>query len=474
MFSKETYIQRRNELKELVGSGIVILFGNNESPYNYPANAYYPFRQDSSFLYYFGQQREGLVGVIDIDNDKEWLIGDDIDIEDIVWYGSVDSVADMAAQVGVANTAPMKSLSSFISADRLPSRPLERLKGEAPIHFLPPYRHDTKIQIMDLLGIHPSKQKEAASLSLIKAVVKMRSTKTPEEIEELERAVEIGYKMHTTAMRITRPGLTEKYVGGQVDGIAHSYGAQVSFATIFSQHGEIMHGNPSMDVLESGRLVLCDAGAETINHYSSDHTRTFPVNGKFTQRQLDIYRIVEECHDYVLDVAKPGVKYMDVHFAVCRLMTERLKELGLMKGDVDEAVAAGAHAMFLPHGLGHMMGMDVHDMEGLGQIYVGFDEETRPNLEQFGTNCLRMGRRLEEGFVVTDEPGIYFIPALIDDWRKSGHCAEFLNFDLLETYKDFGGIRIEDDVLITKDGCRFLGEKRIPYHPKDVEAFMAD
>ena len=474
MFSKETYIQRRNELKELVGSGIVILFGNNESPYNYPANAYYPFRQDSSFLYYFGQQREGLVGVIDIDNDKEWLIGDDIDIEDIVWYGSVDSVADMAAQVGVANTAPMKSLSSFISADRLPPRSLERLRGEAPIHFLPPYRHDTKIQIMDLLGIHPSKQKEAASLSLIKAVVKMRSTKTPEEIEELERAVEIGYKMHTTAMRITRPGLTEKYVGGQVDGIAHSYGAQVSFATIFSQHGEIMHGNPSMDVLESGRLVLCDAGAETINHYSSDHTRTFPVNGKFTQRQLDIYRIVEECHDYVLDVAKPGVKYMDVHFAVCRLMTERLKELGLMKGDVDEAVAAGAHAMFLPHGLGHMMGMDVHDMEGLGQIYVGFDEETRPNLEQFGTNCLRMGRRLEEGFVVTDEPGIYFIPALIDDWRKSGHCAEFLNFDLLETYKDFGGIRIEDDVLITKDGCRFLGEKRIPYHPKDVEAFMAD
>ena len=473
MFSKETYIQRRQTLKELVGSGIIILFGNNESPCNYPANSYYPFRQDSSFLYYFGLKRDGLVGVIDIDNDKEWLIGDDIDIEDIVWYGSVDSVADMAAQVGVTNTAPMKSLSSIISADRLPPRPLERgLGGEAPIHFLPPYRHDTKIQIMDLLGIHPSKQKEAASLALIKAIVKMRSTKTQEEIEELERAAEIGYKMHTTAMRITKPGLTEKYVGGQVDGIAHSYGAQVSFATIFSQHGEIMHGNPSMAVLESGRLALCDAGAETINHYCSDNTRTFPVNGKFTQRQLDIYRIVEECHDYVLQVAKPGVKYMDVHLAVCRLMTERLKELGLMKGDVDEAVAAGAHAMFLPHGLGHMMGMDVHDMEGLGQIYVGFDEETRPNLEQFGTNCLRMGRRLEEGFVVTDEPGIYFIPALIDDWRKSGHCAEFLDFDLLETYKDFGGIRIEDDVLITKDGCRFLGTNRIPYHPQDIEEFM--
>jgi len=209
-----------------------------------------------------------------------------------------------------------------------------------------------------------------------------------------------------------------------------------------------------------------------LDDYCSDHTRTMPVTGKFTQRQLEIYSIVEACHDYVLDVAKPGVRYMDVHFAVCRMMAERLKELGLMKGDVDEAVRAGAHAMFLPHGLGHMMGMDVHDMEGLGQIYVGFDDETRPNLEQFGTNCLRMGRKLEEGFVVTDEPGIYFIPALIDEWKAKKHCEEFLCFDKLETYKDFGGIRIEDDVLITKDGCRFLGEKRIPYHPAELETFM--
>ena len=463
MFSKETYINRRAELKKLVGNGIVILFGNNESPCNYPANAYYPFRQDSSFLYYFGQKRDGLVGVIDVDNDCEMLIGNDIDIEDIVWYGSVDCVADLAAQVGVSKSAPMKELQAIC----------DKASGLGrKIHFLPPYRFDTKIQIFDLLGIHPDRQKAAASMELIKAVVKMRSTKTAEEIEELERAAEIGYKMHTTAMKLTRPGVTEKFIGGQVDGIANSYGAMVSFATIFSQHGEIMHGNPSMAELEAGRLVLCDAGAETINHYCSDNTRTYPVNGRFTQRQLDIYSIVEECHDYVLDVAKPGVKYMDVHFAVCRLMTERLKALGLMKGDTDEAVRAGAHAMFLPHGLGHMMGMDVHDMEGLDQINVGFDEETRPNLEQFGTNCLRMGRRLEEGFVVTDEPGIYFIPALIDEWKASGHCKEFINFDLLETYKDFGGIRIEDDVLITKDGCRFIGKNRIPYHPKDVEEFM--
>ncbi|MBQ6422071.1 MAG: aminopeptidase P N-terminal domain-containing protein [Prevotella sp.] len=463
MFSKQTYLSRRNELKRLVGSGVIILFGNNESPCNYPSNAYSPFRQDSSFLYYFGLARTGLVGVIDVDNDSELLFGDDIDIEDIVWYGSVDSVSQMAASVGVAQTAPMSALSQLCSQARAAGRTL---------HFLPPYRHDTMLTITDLLGIHHSRQRDEASLTLIRAVVKMRSSKTAEEVAELEKAAEIGYQMHTTAMRLARPGVTEKYVGGQVDGIARSLGAQVSFATIFSQHGEIMHGNPSMALLEEGRLALCDAGAETMSHYCSDNTRTFPVSGRFTERQLDIYRIVEECHDYVLTVARPGVCYRDVHFGVCRLMTERLKELGLMRGNTDDAVSAGAHAMFLPHGLGHMMGMDVHDMEGLGQIYVGFDDEVRPNLEQFGTNALRMGRRLEEGFVVTDEPGIYFIPALIDDWRASGHCKEFLNFDLLETYKDFGGIRIEDDVLITADGCRFIGEKRIPYHPADVEQFL--
>lgn len=463
MFDKQTYVNRRAKLKSLVKDGIIILFGNNESPCNYPSNGYYPFRQDSSFLYYFGLNRDGLVGVIDIDNNRETIFGNDIDIEDIVWYGSVDSVHDLAAQVGVENTAPMRALKSTCN---------EALKLKRKIHFLPPYRHDIQIQIFDLLGIHPVQQKEAASMELIKAVVKMRSAKEPQEIEELERAAEIGYMMHTTAMKLTRPGVTEKFVGGQVDGVANSYGAKVSFATIYSQHGEIMHGNPSMSVLEAGRLALCDAGAETINNYCSDNTRTMPVSGKFTQRQLEIYSIVEACHDYVLEVAKPGVKYFDVHLAVCRLMTDRLKELGLMKGDTEEAVAAGAHAMFLPHGLGHMMGLDVHDMENLDQINVGFDEETRPNLEQFGTNCLRMGRRLEKGFVVTDEPGIYFIPALIDDWKAKGHCKEFINFDLLETYKDFGGIRIEDDILVTEDGCRFIGAKRIPYHPKDVETFM--
>lgn len=465
MFDTATYIRRRNELKKLVKEGIIILFGNNESPANFPNNGYYPFRQDSSFLYYFGLQRDGLVGIIDIDNDKDILVGNDIDIEDIVWYGSVESMTEMMQRCGAQETLPMKALKTICN---------EALSKHRKIHFLLPYRHDIKIQVFDLLGVHPIQQKEAASMELIKAVVKMRSAKEQQEIEELERAAVIGYKMHTTAMRLTKPGVTEKFVSGQVDGIAHSYGAMVSFPTIYTQHGEILHGAPSMNKLEEGRLVLCDAGGETLNNYCSDNTRTMPVNGKFTQRQLEIYSIVEACHDYTLELAKPGVKYADVHFAVCRLMFDRLKELGLAKGNTEEAVRAGAHAMFLPHGLGHMMGMDVHDMENLDQINVGFDEETRPNLEQFGTNCLRMGRRLEEGFVVTDEPGIYFIPALIDEWKAKKHCAEYLNFDKLETYKDFGGIRIEDDVLITKDGCRFIGKDRIPYHPKDVEAFMAN
>ncbi|MCI5916557.1 MAG: aminopeptidase P family protein [Bacteroidales bacterium] len=464
MFSIETYVNRRTELKKLVKSGIILLFGNNESPVNYPNNGYYPFRQDSTFRYYFGLERDGLVGVIDIENDSEILIGDDIDIDDIIWYGSVNSVSDLAASCGMKKSAPMKQLQIICN---------EALKLKRPIHFLPPYRHDNKLQIFDLLGIHPNQQKESASVELIKAVVKMRSTKEQQEIDEIDQACSIGYKMHTTAMRLTKPGLTEKYVGGMVNGVANAYGSMVSFATIFTQHGEIMHGTPSWNKLEDGRLALCDCGAENRNGYCSDNTRTYPVNGKFTQKQLEIYKIVEECHDYALELSKPGIRYYDVHMGVCRLMTERLKELGLMKGDVDEAVKAGAHALFLPHGLGHMMGMDVHDMEGLGQNYVGFDDDIQPST-QFGTNCLRMGRKLEKGFVVTDEPGIYFIPALIDDWRAKGLHQDFINYDKVEGYKDFGGIRIEDDILITDNGCRFLGEERIPYHPKDVEEYMSN
>ena len=462
LFDKQTYRERRQKLKESVGSGLIILFGNNESPANYPSNVY-KFRQDSTFLYFFGLHREGLVGVIDVDNNQEYLLGNDIDIEDIVWYGQVDSVADMAAQTGVEKSAPISQLEAMVDKAK---------KTGQKIHFLPPYRHDLMIQLMDLTGIHPAQQREAASLDLIMAVVNQRSIKSPAEIEEIERACAIGYMMHTTAMKMCKPGETEQRIAGVLNGIASSYGCIVSFPTILSMHGEIMHGNPSPRPLEEGRLMLCDAGAETNENYCSDNTRTTPISGRFTQRQREIYSIVVDCHDYALTLAKPGVKWWDVHMGVCRLMIERLKELDLMKGDTEEALRAGAHAMFLPHGLGHMMGMDVHDMEGLGQIYVGFDDEVRPNLEQFGTNCLRCGRRLQEGFVMSDEPGIYFIPALIDNWKSQGLHKEFINYDLLETYKDFGGIRIEDDILITKDGCRFLGKELIPYHIDDVEEFI--
>lgn len=463
LFSKETYVARRQALSRLVESGLILLFGNNDSPANYPSNAY-KFRQDSAFLYFFGQHRDGLVGVIDVDQHTETLVGNEIDIDDIVWFGSVKSVSAMAEECGVGTTAPMSSLADMVQ---------KALKAGRQVHFLPPYRYDTQIQIMDLTGIHPSKQREAASMPLIQAVIKLRSTKSAEEIAEIERACAIGYKMHVTAMKMCRPGVTEQAIGGAIDGVAYAEGCMPSFQSIVTMHGEIMHGNPSPRQLESGRLMLCDAGAETNENYCSDNTRTTPISGHYTQRQRDIYSIVSDCHDLVLDVARPGVKWWDVHFDVCRLMTNRLKELGLMKGDTEEALRAGAHALFLPHGLGHMMGMDVHDMEGLGQTNVGYDDEVRPS-SQFGTASLRFARKLEPGFVVTDEPGIYFIPDLIDLWKREGHNAEFLNFEEIEKFKDFGGIRIEDDVLITENGCRFLGEQRIPYHMDEVEQFLAE
>ena len=327
LFSKDTYVERRRRLREMVGSGLILIFGNNDAPMNCPANTY-KFRQDSSFLYFFAQHRDRLVGVIDADSGKEWLIGDEIDIDDIVWFGSVKSVGELAAEAGVEYHAPMAHLAELVN---------EAQKKGRKIHFLPPYRFDTQIQIMDLLNIHPSKQKEAASLPLIQAIVKLRSVKSLEEIEELERAATIGHKMHTTAMRLCRPGVTEQYIGGQIDGIAASYGCIVSFQSIVTMHGEIMHGNPSPRALEAGRLMLCDAGAETNENYCSDNTRTTPISGKYTQRQKEIYQIVVDCHDLALDVAKPGVRWWDVHFDVCRLMTNRLKELGLMKGDTEEA-----------------------------------------------------------------------------------------------------------------------------------------
>ncbi len=461
MFAKETYIQRRKRLSELVGSGLVVILGNNDAPCNYPANTY-KFRQDSCFLYYFGQEREGLAGVIDIDNGKEYLFGNDIDIDDIIWTGYVPSVKDLGEEVGVMHSGSMDDFSTMVKKAKSSGK---------EIHFTPPYRDDHKIQLGDLLGIHPLALKEASSLKLIHAIVEMRAIKTDEEIAEIERALAVGYEMHTTAMKLCRPGVTEKYVAGIIEGVAHSKGFMASFPTILSMHGEIQHGFPSTRPMEAGRLMLCDCGAESFEHYASDNTRVTPISGKFTPQQLDIYQIVEACHDHAIEIAKPGVKWYDVHMSVAHVMTDMLKQIGLMKGDTDAAVEAGAHAMFFPHGLGHMMGMDVHDMENLGQIYVGFDDEVRPS-EQFGTNCLRCGRRLQPGFVMTDEPGIYFIPHLIDLWKSQGMHKDFICYDKLDPFRDFGGVRLEDDLLITETGNRVLGEKIIPYHPKDVEAFI--
>ena len=461
LFSQQTYVERRKQLRELVGDGIVILFGNNNSPMNYPNNTY-KFRQDSSFLYFVVQHREGLTLAIDCNSGKEILFGDEVSIDDIVWYGKVKSAAEMAEESGISELRPMAKLADLVA----------EAKGRT-IHYLPPYRHENMMVIERLLGIKSEEQKARASVTLIKAIVKLRSIKSEEEIAELERAAAIGYKMHTTAMQlVTKPGMTEAYISGVLEGIAASLGSITSFGNIVTMHGEIMHGCPSPRALEPGRLLLVDAGAETFEHYCSDNTRTMPISGKFTQKQREIIDIVADCHDLALTFAKPGLRWYDTHMAVCRLMTERLKDLGLMKGDTDEAVAAGAHALFMPHGLGHMMGMDVHDMEGLGQNYVGYDDTIQPS-DQFGLASLRFARKLEPGHVITDEPGIYFIPDLIDDWAKSGKYDRFIDFNKVNEYRDFGGVRIEDDVLITPDGCRFLGDDRVPYKAADVEDYIA-
>ena len=339
------------------------------------------------------------------------------------------------------------------------------------IHFLPPYRHANMLLIEELLGIRPVLQKKYASLELIKAVVSLRSVKEACEIEQITNACNIGYEMHTTAMMNCRSGIKELYVTGLVEGIAASYGKMVSFPVILSQNGETLHNHNHSQILQLGRMMLTDAGAENNMNYCSDFTRTVPVNGKFDTRQKDVYSIVVACNQKALELSRPGVTYLSVHLEVCKVLAQGLKELGLMRGDVEVAVAAGAHALFMPHGLGHMMGLDVHDMEDLGQIYVGYDEEIRP-VNQFGTSSLRMGRRLQPGFVVTDEPGCYFIPALIDQWRQQGMHKDFLVYDKIETFKDFGGIRLEDDVLITEEGCRTLGDQRIPITVEEVENIM--
>ena len=462
MFEKNIYVNRRNKLKEKSLKGVALFLGNIDSPMNYEGNTF-PFRQDSSFLYFFGLDFPGLAGVIDLDSGEEYLFGDDVDIDDIIWMGPQVPLTENAGKVGVQNSAAFSKLFDLIS---------DVLKHGRKIHFLPPYRGENKILLEKLLGISVHRLENYTSKELIKAVIDLRLIKEPVEIEEIEKACAAGYEMHVTAMKMAKPGVWEQKIAGTMEGIANSNGGMISFPIILSQNGETLHNHNHSQLLKEGRLMLTDAGAETGMHYASDFTRTVPVGGKFTQKQRDIYNIVLAANNKATELTRPGVSYLSVHLAAAEVITAGLKELGLMKGDVKEAVKNGAHALFFPHGLGHMMGLDVHDMEDLGQIYVGYDEETRP-VDQFGTANLRLGRKLQPGFVITNEPGIYFIPALIDKWQAEKTNTDFINFGKVNEYRNFGGIRLEDDILVTEKGSRIIGE-RVPVDPEDVEKIMLE
>jgi Xaa-Pro aminopeptidase len=458
MFSKETYVNRRTQLKDKINNGIVLITGNNDSPMNYKSNTYH-FRQDSTFLYFFGIDIQGLAGIIDVDNDKEILFGDDYTIDDIIWMGPQTSLKETAGKVGIPEVKPFGDLQKTIET---------AVQQKRKVHFTPPYRGENIMLLADLLGIHHREVEKHFSLELTRACINLRSIKEPCEIEEMERHMSTGRRMHTTAMKMARPGISEQEVTGAIEGISMSGGGMVSFPVICSVRGETLHNHYHGNTLKDGDLLLVDAGSESPLHYATDHTRTTPVSGKFTEEQRKIYQIVLDANNQAREATKPGVPYRDVHLLACRVIASGLKEMGLMKGDVEKAVEEGAHALFMPHGLGHMIGLDVHDMEDYDDTLVGYDEEIQRS-KLFGLAALRLGRRLQPGFTITNEPGIYFIPALIDSWQAENKFTEFINYDKLEAFKGFGGIRLEDDILVTGDGCRILGD-RIPITIKEVES----
>ena len=461
MFSAKTYAARRNMLRTKIGSGIVLFPGNPLSPNNYPNNAYY-FRQDSSFLYYFGLNIPSLAGLIDADTGEEALYGDDFTVEDIIWTGPQPTLRELGAKVGIAATHPLSELEKRLR---------KAISLGRKIHFLPPYRGETKLWLSSLLGIKPALLHDYKSVDLMFAVAEMREKKSAEEVEEMERAFQIGYKMHTLAMKMCRPGVVEREIAGAIEGVAKSYGSGVSFPSIVSQHGETLHNLNADGVLEEGRLLLCDAGGETVDNYCSDHTRTYPVSGKFTQKQKDVYNIVLAAHDHVANIVKPHMMYSEIHNAAYTTLAEGLAGIGLIKGSAADAVAAGAMTMFMPHGLGHGLGMDVHDCEAMGER--SFDFSSIAQRAAKSATCIyRAAWRLEPGTVMTDEPGLYFIPALIDKCRAEGLYKGIVDYDALEGYHDFGGIRIEDDIHVTESGSRMLGDKKIPVTVEELEAVV--
>lgn len=463
MFSKEIYISRRQKLLEDIKSGVILLLGNSEASCNYPDNQYL-FRQDSTFLYFFGLDKPDMAAVIDAESGEETIFGDDVDMDDIIWMGPQPLVSEQAAEGGVGKTAPLGKLAEVIS---------KAAEAGRRIHFLPPYRNHNKIMLNSMLGIPFGSMKEAASVELIKAVVRQRIIKQPCEIRLIDEACNLGYAMHYTAMKMMKTGMVEQELVGVMEGVCRSGGYLTSFTTILSQHGETMHNHGHDGILTDGKICVIDAGAETASHYCSDNTRTLPCGGRFTTRQADIYNIVLEANNRAREAARPGITYREVHLGAAAVIVDGLKALGLLHGDTDEMVAAGVQGLFMPHGLGHNMGLDVHDMEDLGENYVGYDEG-QVRARQLGLGSLRMARLLRPGHVITDEPGIYFIPALIEQWKREGHNAQYIDFGKLESYYDFGGIRLEDDLLITEEGCRILGAKRLPITVSEIEETMRD
>jgi len=463
MFSANTYEQRRNELCRKIGKGLILLPGNQNAPNNYPNNAYY-FRQDSSFRYYFGLNVPGITGLLDTETGEAALYGDDFTVEDIIWTGPQPTLREMGAEVGVARTFPVGALRERIrKAIALGRR----------VHYLPPYRGETKLQLADLLGIRTGALHDHKSVDLMLAVAEMREIKSAEEIEALERAFPIGYAMHTTAMRMCRPGVVEREIAGAIEGISKSMGAGVSFPSIVSQHGETLHNLRSDGVLEQGRLLLCDAGGESLEGYCSDHTRTYPVGGRFSERQRAVYEIVLKAHDDVAEAVKPGMMYhRDIHLLSYRILAEGLIGLGLLRGTAEAAVEAGAMTLFMPHGLGHGLGMDVHDCEAFGERSFDFSSIAE-RAAASGTCIYRSAWKVRPGTVLSDEPGIYFIPALIDKCRAEGLYKGIVDYDALDAWRDFGGIRIEDDLIVTDTGCRMIGGgKHIPITVDELEAVV--
>jgi len=474
MFSKEVYTERRRRLLALMAEsgakGVAIFVGNNEAAQNYPDNQY-KFRQDSTFLYFWGIDEPLVAATLDLESGQECIYANDVELDDIIWMGPQDSVALKAATVGVDNSKPYAEFAATVRAAKAKGR---------DIHFAPVSRYYNAQVLGSILGFEPGEafsQGKAgcprASMPLVRAIVSMRLVKEDREIEVIDRACDLGYEMHSTARKGCKVGTVEQEIVGKMEGVTMSKGWGVSFPTILTQHGEIFHCHSHECTIEPGRLLVVDAGAESNEHYASDFTRTYPTGGKFTPQQRDIYQIVYECNELAFSLSRPGVRYRDVHLAVARHMLDRLSQIGLVKGDLDTMVAEGIAGLFMPHGLGHNMGMDVHDMENFGENIVGYDDD-QTRSPQLGLGSLRMARTLVPGNIVTDEPGIYFIPALIENWKSEGTDKGMVNYDKLKEYYNFGGIRLEDDVLITPEGARRLGRQRLPIAPDDVEAAMAN